>query len=27
MHRSAALTIVEEWEIFDQRFGVDLASP
>ncbi|MCA1709912.1 MAG: hypothetical protein LC808_44175 [Actinobacteria bacterium] len=25
MHRSAALTIIEEWRAFDERFGVDAA--
>lgn len=23
MHRSAALTVLEDWDIFDQRFGIE----
>jgi hypothetical protein len=26
MHRSAALTVVEEWQVFDKRFGIELGE-
>jgi hypothetical protein len=26
MHRSAALTVVEEWQAFDERFGIELGE-
>lgn len=27
MHRSAALTVIEEWGVFDGRFGISSAEP